>query len=123
MAGEPAAARVAASGRTGAFGCGGVEDLRRFYAPQAMASVHYNWRTLPVTVKMIRALRDLALSHPPVAAPLDSPVQYGMTVGLSMAADLLDDPSLVLRGLFGEAPAADETLPPETFDEPSIPAE
>ena len=47
---NPAAARVASSGRVGAFGVGGVEDLRRFYAPAPMASVHYDWRTLPVTV-------------------------------------------------------------------------
>lgn len=115
---NPAAARVASSGRVGAFGVGGVEDLRRFYAPAPMASAHYDWRTLPVTVKMIRALRDLALSHPPVAAPADNAVQHGITIGLSLAADLLDDPALVLGGLFG-APVPGETpAPEETFDEP-----
>lgn len=121
MGGEPVSARVSAAGRTGAFGAGGIADLRRFYAPRAMASVHYDWRTLPVTVKMIRALRDLALSHPPVLAPVDNSVQYGITVGLSMAADLLDDPSLVLRGLFGERTPDDGAMPEETFDEPSTP--
>lgn len=118
---DPVGDRVAASGRVGAFGIGGVEDLRRFYRPAAMAAAHYDWRTLPVSVKMIRALRDLALSLPHTAAPADTAVQYGMTLGLTLAANLLDDPALVLRGLFGEAKPEERDMPEETFEEPSMP--
>ena len=120
MAETPGTTRVAAAGRVGVFGVGGLEDLRRFYAAEPMASAHYEWRTLPITVKIIRALRDLATSHPamPALATQDVAVQYGITLGLSMAADLMDDPALIVPGLFGVKPSKALAAPTPTYDEP-----
>ena len=119
----PVETRIAAAGRAGAFGIGGLEDFRRFFSSEPMASVHYEWRTLPVTAKVVRALRDLAMSHPamPRLATSDVAVQYGITVGLSLAADLLDDPALIVPGLFGTKPPEEAASPAETFEEPSEP--
>ena len=47
----------------------------------------------------------------------DVAVQYGLTLGLSLAADLMDDPALVLPGMFGTK-AGQPADPVETFDEP-----
>ena len=117
MAGSPVDARLAATRHRGAFGLGGVDALREFYSPAAMASAHYEWRTLPITMKMLRALRDLAMSCPPVVSPNDASVQYGISMGLSMAANLLDDPALVVKGLFGTDVDATQGPLDETFEE------
>lgn len=116
----PVETRLASAGRVGAFGIGGLEDFRRFFAPQPMVTAHYDWRTLPITVKTIRALRDLATSHPamPSLTTQDVAVQYGITLGLSMAADLMDDPALIVPGLFGAPVPSEPKAPVETFDEP-----
>lgn len=116
----PVETRVSAAGRVGHFGVGGLEDLKRFLTPSQMASVQYDWRTLPITVKVIRALRDLASSHPamPALSTQDVAVQYGITLGLSLAADLMDDPALVIPGLFGAQIPSELPPPSETFDEP-----
>lgn len=115
----PVQTRVAAAGRIGTFGLGGLEDFRRFFSRPELSSAHYEWRTLPITVKVIRALRDLVTSHPamPSLQTQDVAVQYGLTLGLSLAADLMDDPSLVLPGLFG-AKTEQPAEPVETFEEP-----
>lgn len=115
----PVQTRVAAAGRVGAFGLGGLEDFKRFFSRPELGAAHYEWRTLPITVKVIRALRDLATSHPamPSLQTQDVAVQYGLTLGLSLAADLMDDPALVLPGMFGMK--AEQSVDPiETFDEP-----
>lgn len=116
----PIETRLASAGRVGVFGVGGLEDFRRFFTPEPMANAHYTWRTLPITVKTIRALRDLATSHPkmPALSTQDVAVQYGITLGLSMAADLMDDPALVIPGLFGTAVPGQAPEPVETFEEP-----
>lgn len=119
----PVEIRVASAGKVGTFGVGGLEDFRRFFAAPEMASAQYDWRTLPITVKVIRALRDLATSHPamPTLSTQDLAVQHGITIGLSLAASLMDDPATVVPGLFGAPKPTDPTLPMETFDEPAEP--
>lgn len=117
----PLDVRIASAGRTGKFGVGGLADFRNYYATEQSAAVYHTWRERPETVKAVRALRDLATSHPSVTglSTADVAVQYGITLGLSLAANLIDDPALVVRGLFGERPP--EVMPPlaESFDEPT----
>lgn len=114
---------MASAGRVGTFGLGGLEDFKRFFSPPSMSTAQYEWRTLPITVKVIRALRDLATSHPamPALSTQDIAVQYGITLGLSLAADLMDDPTLVIPGLFGAKLPSELPPPVETFEEPQDP--
>lgn len=117
----PTDIRIASAGKVGKFGVGGLADFRSFYSTEASASAYYDWRAKPETTKAIRALRDLATSHPSVTglSTGDIAVQYGITLGLSLAANLLDDPALVVRGLFGEKPSMAMTPLAESFDEPT----
>ena len=117
----PVQSRVASAGRQGYFGVSGLRDFRDFFTPEEMASVFYEWRTLPVTVKMVRALQDLALSSPsiPGLSAQDVPVQYGITLGIALAVQLLSDPSQIVTGLFGSRPQDSAGMPPESFEEAS----
>lgn len=55
-----------------------------------------DWSSGPFGRLVVGALRDLALWGPPATAGTDTSVQYGVTIGLSLAARLLDDPSAVI---------------------------
>lgn len=63
---------------------------------------------------VVAALRHLALHGPARFSDASVPVQHGITLGLSFAADLLSDPSSVVSGVFAPprpaAPAAPEYL-------------
>ena len=64
-----------------------------------------DWSGSPFGRLAVGALRDLALWGPVSTEESDVAVQYGVTVGLSLAARLLEDPSAVMPQERQPAPA------------------
>lgn len=74
----------------------------------------YNgWAEHPMGRLIISALRHMAQHAPDRLPDAAIPVQYGLTLGLSLAADLLTDPSSVF---------ADVARPGSTIDDAFTPA-
>ena len=96
----PAVQRVAGAQQDGYVAAGGVTALRRMMLPKAAASEFEEWSRGRVTCLVRDALRDLALNGPAHVGATDASVQYGMTVGLNLALQLVTDPSIVYPELF-----------------------
>ena len=58
------------------------------------------WARHPVTVKVSEALAEMALRAPSFVPAQDASVQYGITLGLAMARQMMAAPETVLPGLF-----------------------
>ena len=85
---------------TGVIAKSPVDRLTAALCNEASAAEYNGWSSAPFGRLTIAALRHMAL-HGPARCEGDSvAVQYGITLGLSLAADLLADPSSVLPGLF-----------------------
>jgi len=100
---EPVADRLHAQSPGGVLGPSGVARFRACYSGQDKAELFHQWASLTGTRLFRDALRDLALHAP---APADSDnhlVQYGISLGLSLAARLAEDPSSVFPELFASA--------------------
>lgn len=76
-----------------------VPPLRRLQSvvrdEKALAE-YLDWSGSPFGQLAVGALRDLALWGPVPVAAADTAVQHGVTIGLSLAARLLEDPSAVM---------------------------
>lgn len=80
----------------------GVAALRRQFADRESAQAFLEWADHPVTKLVRRALSDMAMNGPAGAGSCESfAVQYGVTLGLGVAAQMLEDASLVVSGMFG----------------------
>ncbi|MCF0231977.1 MAG: hypothetical protein HUJ63_06870 [Enterococcus sp.] len=97
--------RTSALGPSGYVVPSGVAELRRVLAVPEVAASFSTWRDQGMTKKVADAILDM-VTHPP-AAPSSTEVQYGIGLGLTMAYQLLVDPSLLFPGVFGRP-----TLPP-----------
>ena len=99
---EPVDERVAAqSNAQGVLATPGVMRFRRLYAGQDKAELFQGWASLTGTKLLRDALRDMALHAPPALSGRDEYlVQYGMSLGLNLAAQLAEDPSSVFPELF-----------------------
>lgn len=99
----------------GRLGGPGVAAFRRKYASAEAVAPFVDFATNPVTVSVRAMLKDLAL-HPARVAGDDASVavQHGMTLGLSLAAQLLEDPSAVMPDLFSTGAKEDVKPPYET---------
>lgn len=75
------------------------------------ADVCDTWASQPFTRIVVAALDDLALNPPPVTSQDDVLVQYGMTLGLTLARRLVADPASVL------APAPAQSQPPDDYEQ------
>lgn len=95
---SPLAQRTAA--RSGYVADGGVAALREMLLPVAAAAEFADWSKERMTSLVRGALRDMALNGPVSVDVHDAAVQYGVTVGLNLAVQLLTDPSLVYPELF-----------------------
>lgn len=96
---SPARERVIAAGvPRGTMSQSGVSRLLQAFAPKESAKSFQEWASHPTTEIIRTALRDLALNGGTGAS--DPLVAYGVTCGLSLAAQLLEDPSVVYPGLF-----------------------
>lgn len=116
---NPTDQRLAAQAPDGVIAQSGVSAFRRRYLDPSTAEKFFGWTNLAETKLAKDVLRDLAL-HGPVGManpPQDTLVQYGMTLGLQLALQILDDPSLVFPEVFrGQTKAAQTEELTATFD-------
>lgn len=105
---SPAAARaqIAAARAGGKIVGGRLQALLRKYAAPEAAETFVRYRTDTNTILFIDAFRDLARTPGTVVAGSEA-LELGVTLGLQLAADLLDDPSQIFDHLFsGPTPGA-----------------
>lgn len=116
---NPVDERLASQSPDGVIVPSGVATMRRRLADPKAAEPFLNWSNQSETKLVRDALRDLAL-HGPVGManpPTDTLIQYGMSLGLQLAEQLISDPSLVFPEAFrGQAPSALPQAPEATFD-------
>ena len=96
----PATVRVAGGPGDGYVATSGVSVLRRMFASVESASEFEQWSKERTTMLVRDALRDLALNGPAHVDAEGAAVQYGVSVGLNLALQLVTDPSLVYPELF-----------------------
>ena len=110
---SPVATRMAAQSPGGLLGPSGVANFRRLYSGQDKAEPFHQWASLTGTRLLRDALRDIALHTPPGLTGVEDPlVQYGMSLGLSLAARLMEDPSSVFPELFTSVSGASSEFNP-----------
>lgn len=73
-------------------------------------SEYLDWSKQPFGQLIVGALRDLALWGPPATLDTDTSVQYGVSVGLALAARLIEDPSAVIHRRVPQ-----QVAPPQSF--------
>lgn len=97
----PAATRLALTrAKRTALGSAVTELQQRFSTLESRALFN-EWRGHPVTVLMVDLLRELCMTPPAAYIETESiPVQYGVSSGLSLAASVVDDPSVLIPELF-----------------------
>ncbi len=96
---NPALTRAGGSG-SGALVDSGVDRLRRYLNSAGAAETFAKWANEPMTAYMRAALQSLAATGPVHLDVNETAVQYGITIGLSLAAQLVTDPSAVYPELF-----------------------
>lgn len=96
----PAVVRLDSSAPDGYNVPSGVTAFRERFVPLDSALTFKEWSELPVTRLVRGALQSLVLSGPTSVASSDAAVQYGVTSGLTLALQLLTDPSIVYPELF-----------------------
>lgn len=113
----PAASRLAAVGPGGRMSASGVRHLLDTLARPGMDSVYDTWRNQPFTKMVASAVMDMILSQPsgPDMSVESCAVQYGVTQGLTLAYQMMNDPSTVFPDAFGSR-VSTQTGPSETFD-------
>lgn len=109
----PAADRVAAAAAEGGvLASSAVRRLCDRLKDDKAAAQYNDWARNPNGRLVAAALRDLALNGPSNVDAESVAVQYGVTLGLNLAASILTDPSAVFPGLFG----VDRPLMPNSAD-------
>ena len=79
----------------------GVNAFRAAFVQEASAKAYSDWVNHPVTKLFRGAVQDLLVNGPSHGVGSDSiPVHYGMTLAFSVVAQLLDNPGLVVPGMF-----------------------
>lgn len=71
----------------------GLTALVKMLRPMEAKAIHREWKENPLTKAMLGALRAMALHHPPMLDQAELAAQYGVTMGLVSALQLLDDPA------------------------------
>lgn len=102
MSESPVKNRIAVQAPEGVIRTSGVPAFRKRYMSPASAEHFFNWAEQAETKLAVDALRDLSLNGPVGMQnpPQDALIQYGMSLGLALAAQLLTDPTLVFPELF-----------------------
>jgi len=100
-----------------------IELQTRFSTPDSRTEF-LAWRSNPITQLMVDALRELSATPPPGYLDTDSiPAQYGVSSGLSLGGNFVDDPTVLYPFLFtGTTPGA-ELRVPDTDYAPENPSE
>ena len=113
----PGAIRVPTSGHEGlATPASGVLALRRTLSRAEMLDAFRKWAEDPMTKLVLSAVRDLATNGPLSFDVKETAVQYGVTSGLNLAAQLMDDPSVVYPELFTGIDSSSMRLPEENYE-------
>lgn len=73
-----------------------LRRLRDVVRSESSLAEYLDWSASPFGRLAVGALRDLALWGPVAVQATDVAVQYGVSIGLSLAARLLEDPSAVM---------------------------
>jgi hypothetical protein len=73
-------------------------------------SEYLDWSKQPFGQLIVGALRDLALWGPPATLGSETAVQHGVTIGLALAARLIEDPSAVIHRRIQQ-----QSAPPQSF--------
>lgn len=119
MSQSPVDQRLASQSPDGILVPSGVATFRRRLADPSAMEPYFNWTNLQETKLVRDALRDLAL-HGPVGManpPQDTLIQYGMSLGLQLAEQLISDPSLVFPEAFRKrTDIVAPEVPDATFD-------
>ena len=118
----PAMARVQSTlaSQRGKLVGSAVGRLLRRFADAKSADTFASWRMLPETQLFIDALRECATNPRVTHQESDSyEVEFGVTSGFQIAAQILDDPSLVFEDLFGATPSPVDEVSSE-YSEPPI---
>lgn len=105
---SPVQARIASVSGEGVLAPSGLPAFVRMFSSDESRNAFAEFSRSPVATILVSALRDMALNHhPPVPTAESCAVQYGLTQGLGLAAQLIEDPSVVFPGLFAvkSAPA------------------
>lgn len=97
----------AVAGVGGLLNSSGVPRLRSLFSTEDSAAQYNDWANGPIGRVVVAALRDMALNGPATIDTNDVAVQYGITLGLSLAANLVTDPSSVYPEMFARV----ETVP------------
>lgn len=100
----------------GVFVTPGLTRLQQRLSNQDSVGLFQTWADDPTTKLVAEALKDMALNGTPMMPHSDTLVQYGVTVGLSLAVQMMEDPSLVVPGLFGTRLSKCGGPPEMTFD-------
>ena len=108
MSNSPVRDRVSVQAPEGVIRSSGVPAFRKRYSDPSSAEPFFVWSNQMETKLAADALRDLSLNGPlgMQNPPQDALIQYGMSLGLALAAQLLSDPTLVFPELFRGRPAA-----------------
>ena len=113
----PGAIRVPMSGHEGlAAPASGVLALRRHLSRAEMLDTFRKWADDPMTKLVLSAVRDLAVNGPLSLDVKETAVQYGVASGLNLAAQLMDDPSVVFPELFTGIGSSPNRLPEENYE-------
>ena len=122
---DPVSARMSAQPVPGRVVRGGLAELKSALSSREGAEAFGTWSGQGLTKLYVAALRAIALNPPRPPSDDQVAVQYGVTLGLSLAAQLIEDPSVVMPGVLGAGmlPVSDApdgiTPPEETFDTPA----
>lgn len=84
-----------------------LRRLRDVAADSKSLAEYLDWAATPFGKLAVGALRDLAIWGPPATSGSDAAIQYGVTIGLSLAARILEDPTAVIRVPQPSSPAPD----------------
>lgn len=114
----PAKTRLASAAPDGVLVPSGVATFRRRFSDPATAEMFVAWNEQQITQLVLKVLQDLAVNGPigMAAQPDDVAVQYGFTAGLSFAAQLMADPSVIFPEVFRGQQAPAKEMPKQTFD-------
>ena len=113
MSDSPVKDRLNGQAPAGVIRSSGVPAFRKRFADPSSAEPFFNWSEQVETKLVADALRDLSLNGPVGMAnpPQDALIQYGMSLGLSLAAQLVTDPTVVFPELFQGRPVALPSAP------------
>lgn len=94
---KPVADRLRSLPSGGTFVESSVTQMRRRLADPNTLESFMTWSVSPNSMLITNVLRELALNSPviPHGATDDALIQYGLSQGLSLAAQLISDPASV----------------------------